>query len=259
MNKMLKIGILCIVFMLCDCQVQAQKIETTQNNAIQYESTKKAEIVSAFSFWINKNCWLYGSSEYADIQNKIKIYYKNKNAKEYYGYLFIRTKNGYDKLAFLIKKNDGYQSEPFYIKKVKKIDKKLSYLGNDTFFFDSQNAVKPQFSKSSKKKTTFIKRTKKEIKKLLTQNSNKKIKYDIYILNFTNADICADVIVIENNKKMWLSEVVSEVKCDDGKTRRNLARFQGQKSPMIDWTKAENRADFKRQLEMAVCKFKVNA
>ena len=58
---------------------------------------------------------------------------------------------------------------------------------------------------------------------------------------------------------MWLSEVVSEVKCDDGKTRRNLARFQGQKSPMIDWTNAENRADFKRQLEMAVCKFKVNA
>lgn len=165
MNKMLKIGILCVVFLLCDCQVQAQKIETTQNNAIQYERTKKAEIVSAFSFWINKNCWLYGSSEYADIQNKIKIYYKNKNAKEYYGYLFIRTKNRHDKLAFLIKKNDGYQSEPFYIKKVKKIDKKLSYLGNDTFFFDSQNAVKPQFSKSSKKKTTFIKRTKKEIKK----------------------------------------------------------------------------------------------
>ena len=44
---------------------------------------------------------------------------------------------------------------------------------------------------------------------------------------------------------MWLSEVVSEVKCDDGKTRRNLARFQGQKSPMIDWTNAENREDFK--------------
>ena len=35
MNKMLKIGILCVVFLLCDCQVQAQKIETTQNNAIQ--------------------------------------------------------------------------------------------------------------------------------------------------------------------------------------------------------------------------------
>ena len=82
MNKMLKIGVLCIVFLLCDCQVQAQKIETKQNNAIQYERTKKAEIVSAFSFWINKNCWLYGSSEYADIQNKIKIYYKNKNAKD---------------------------------------------------------------------------------------------------------------------------------------------------------------------------------
>ena len=29
MNKMLKIGVLCIVFLLCDCQVQAQKIETT--------------------------------------------------------------------------------------------------------------------------------------------------------------------------------------------------------------------------------------
>ena len=26
MNKMLKIGVLCIVFLLCDCQVQAQKI-----------------------------------------------------------------------------------------------------------------------------------------------------------------------------------------------------------------------------------------
>ena len=89
MNKMLKIGILCVVFLLCDCQVQAQKIETTQNNAIQYERTKKAEIVSAFSFWINKNCWLYGSSEYADIQNKIKIYYKHKKLM---GNMTLQTK-----------------------------------------------------------------------------------------------------------------------------------------------------------------------
>ena len=42
------------------------------------------------------------------------------------------------------------------------------------------------------------------------------------------------------------------------KNQKNLARFQGQKSPMIDWTKEENRADFKRQLEIAVCKFKVS-
>lgn len=257
MRKLVKTGIFFILFLLCDCHVQAQKIETTQNNSVQYESTKKAEIISAFSFWINKNCWLYGSSEYADVQNNIKIYYKAKNTKKYYGYLFIKTKTGYDKLVFVLNKNSGFQSEPLYVKKVKKTDKKLSYLGKEIFFFDSQNAAKPQFPKSSKKKTAFVKRAKKKIKKLLTQNTNKKINYDIYILDFTNADISADVIVIENNRKMWLSEVVSEIKWDDGKNRKNLARFQGQKSPMIDWTKAENRADFKRQLEMAVCKFNV--
>ena len=43
MNEMLKIGIFNVsYFCLCDCQVQAQKIETTQNNAIQYERTKKS-------------------------------------------------------------------------------------------------------------------------------------------------------------------------------------------------------------------------
>lgn len=81
MRKLVKTGIFFILFLLCDCHVQAQKIETTQNNSVQYESTKKAEIISAFSFWINKNCWLYGSSEYADVQNNIKIYYKAKNTK----------------------------------------------------------------------------------------------------------------------------------------------------------------------------------
>ena len=50
MNKMLKIGVLCIVFLLCDCQVQAQKIETTQNNAIQYELTKKLKYYPHFLF-----------------------------------------------------------------------------------------------------------------------------------------------------------------------------------------------------------------
>lgn len=257
MRKMLKIGIFCILFLLCDCQVLAQKCENAPNEAIQ-KSEKKEEILSAFSFWVNKNCWLYGSSEYADVKNKIKVYYKDKNTKEYYGYLFIKTKTGYDKLAFLIKKNEGYQSEPLSVKRVKKIGKKLSYLGNDTFFFDSHNAEQPQFPKSSKKKAAFIKRAKKKIKKLLSPNANsKKINYEIYILDFTNADISADVIVIENSKKMWLSEVVSEVKWDDGKTRKNLAQFQGQKSPIIDWTNAKNRTDFKKQLEMSVCKFNV--
>ena len=100
MRKMLKIGVFCILFLLCDCQVLAQKCENAPNEAIQ-KSEKKEEILSAFSFWVNKNCWLYGSSEYADVKNKIKVYYKDKNTKEYYGYLFIKTKTGYDKLAFL--------------------------------------------------------------------------------------------------------------------------------------------------------------
>lgn len=144
------------------------------------------------------------------------------------------------------------------MKRVKKIGKKLSYLGEDTFFFDSHNAGKPLFPKSSKKKAAFIKRAKKKIKKLLSPNANsKKITYEIYILDFTNADISADVIVIENSKKMWLCQVVSEVKWDDGKTRKNLAQFLGQKSPMIDWTNAKNRGDFRRQLEMSVGKFNV--
>ena len=124
MRKLLKIGILCTLFIVCSCPVLAQKSENAPNEATQ-KSEKKEEILSAFSFWINKNCWLYGNSEYADAQNKIKVYYRDKNTKEYYGYLFIKLKTRYDKITFLFKKNDGYQSEPLSVKSVKKTDKKL--------------------------------------------------------------------------------------------------------------------------------------
>ena len=49
MRKMLKIGIFCILFLLCDCQVLAQKCENTPNEATQ-KSEKKRKSYPHFLF-----------------------------------------------------------------------------------------------------------------------------------------------------------------------------------------------------------------
>lgn len=51
MRKLLKIGILCALFIVCSCPVLAQKSENAPNEATQ-KSEKKEELLSAFSFWI---------------------------------------------------------------------------------------------------------------------------------------------------------------------------------------------------------------
>lgn len=144
------------------------------------------------------------------------------------------------------------------MKQVKTIDGKLSYLGEKKFFFSKKSVRKPQFPVSSERKEHFIKRAKRNISNILAKStSRKKINYEVYILNFTNADSSAGVIIIEDSKKMWLSEVVSEIEGDDGKIKKNLAEFRGQRGPTIDWTNAENREEFRKELEMSICKFSV--
>lgn len=52
------------------------------------------------------------------------------------------------------------------------------------------------------RKEHFIKRAKRNISNILAKStSRKKINYEVYILNFTNADSSADVIIIEDGKK----------------------------------------------------------
>lgn len=52
------------------------------------------------------------------------------------------------------------------------------------------------------RKEHFIKREKRNISNILAKStSRKKINYEVYILNFTNADSSADVIIIEDGKK----------------------------------------------------------
>ena len=48
-----------------------------------------------------------------------------------------------------------------------------------------------------------------------------------------------------------------EIEGDDGKIKKNLAEFRGQRGPTIDWTNAENREEFRKELEMSICKFSV--
>lgn len=253
MQKKINIVFLCIILMLCGCQTLTYKIKDNKK-----ELSPKEQILSAFSFWVNKENWLYDNSVYVDVQKNIKIYYKARNEAEYLGYIFIANGDKYDKIVFVINKNDGYQSEPLYVKQVKTIDGKLSYLGEKKFFFSKKSVRKPQFPVSSERKEHFIKRAKRNISNILAKNtSRKKINYEVYILNFTNADSSAGVIIIEDGKKMWLSEVVSEIEGDDGKIKKNLAEFRGQRGPTIDWTNAENREEFRKELEMSICKFSV--
>lgn len=122
--KKINIVFLCIILMLCGCQTLTYKIKDNKK-----ELSPKEQILSAFSFWVNKENWLYDNSVYVDVQRNIKIYYKARNEAEYLGYIFIANGDKYDKIVFVINKNDGYQSEPLYVKQVKTIDGKLSYLG----------------------------------------------------------------------------------------------------------------------------------
>ena len=52
-------------------------------------------------------------------------------------------------------------------------------------------------------------------------------------------------------------ERLSQSEGDDGKIKKNLAEFRGQRGPTIDWTNAENREEFRKELEMSICKFSV--
>lgn len=152
MQKKINIVFLCIILMLCGCQTLTYKIKDNKK-----ELSQKEQILSAFSFWVNKENWLYDNSVYVDVQKNIKIYYKARNEAEYWGYIFIANGDKYDKIVFVINKNDGYQSEPLYVKQVKTIDGKLSYLGDKKFFFSKKSVRKPQFPVSSEKKNILLK------------------------------------------------------------------------------------------------------
>jgi len=46
---------------------------------------------------------------------------------------------------------------------------------------------------------------------------------------------------------------MGEIEGDDGKIKKNLAEFRGQRGPTIDWTNAENREEFRNRIIDAIC------
>ena len=57
MQKKINIVFLCIILMLCGCQTLTYKIKDNKK-----ELSPKEQILSAFSFWVNKENWLYDNS-----------------------------------------------------------------------------------------------------------------------------------------------------------------------------------------------------
>ena len=80
-------------------------------------------------------------------------------------------------------------------------------------------------------------------------------EYQVYILDCTNEDVTAEVIVIENNKKMWLGEILNQIQLDDG-TIKEEVDFIGRAS-VIDWSDEQNRKDFEKELELSISEFTV--
>lgn len=256
--------IYCIfVLILFGCGKIHKETQPKGQSSVKVSESKnelnKEDILSAFRFWVNKKAWLYEDFEYVDIKKEVDVYYKKVNNNEYLGYLYISSENGYIEISFLLGK-DGYRSEPFSKRDKKEVENGLTYLGKEIFYFANEDVSKPEFPASSEKKDKFIQKAKQKIQEvLLSTETNQKKSYQVYILDFTNEDVGADVIIIENNKEMNLCRVLNQIELDDGTVLKDIAEYMGGRGPVIDWSDSRNRKDFEKELQLAVCKFTIDA
>ena len=231
--------------------------EEQASNVQTKEEVCTNDILSAFEFWVNRNAWLYGDLEYVDMENKVDIYYKEKE-DGYLGYLYFpNVEHGekvYKQFSFYFGKN-GFRSHPFTETKTKKIEKNLIFLSQENFCLKRTDISKPIYPSASKKKLDFITKGKNKIKEVLCSQMKNNEEYQVYILDCTNEDVTAEVIVIENNKKMWLGEILNQIQLDDG-TIKEEVDFIGRDS-VIDWSDEQNRKDFEKELELSISEFTV--
>lgn len=216
----------------------------------------KEDILSAFRFWVNKKAWLYGDCEYVDTNMDVDLYYRQTEDNRYLGYLYIINKSDYTEISFILGK-DGYVSKPSSIGNRNSIENDLIYLGREEFYFDSADISKPEYSALSKEKEEFIKKAEQAIREALLKRK-RKAGYQVFILDFTNEDVAADVIIIEDNKEMSLCKVLNQIKLDDGTILRDIAEFVGSRDSVVDWTDDQNRMDYEKELQLAVHTFTVD-
>lgn len=231
--------------------------EEQELNLQTKEEAYTNDILSAFKFWVNRNAWLYGHLEYVNMENKVDIYYKEEE-DGYLGYLYFpNIEDGekvYKQFSFYFGE-DGFRSHPFTETKTKKIEKNLIFLKQANFCLKRTDISKPMYPPASKKKLDFISKGKDKIKEILSSQIKKNDEYQVYILDCTNEDITAEVIVIENNKEMWLGEISNQIQMDDGTIKEEID-FIG-RGPVIDWADEQNRKNFEKELELSISEFTV--
>ena len=217
------------------------------------------DILSAFKFWVNRRAWLYDDLEYVDMESRVDIYYK-KEEDGYVGYLYFPNvedgKKVYKQFSFYFGE-DGFRSHPFTETKTKKLEKNLIFLSRKNFCLKRTDISKPMYPPASKKKLDFITKGKDKIKEMLSSQMKKNEEYQVYILDCTNEDITAEVIMIENNKKMWLGEILNQIQLDDGTIKEKIDFIV--REPVIDWSDEQNRKDFEKELELSISEFTVNS
>lgn len=263
------ISIISVLFTGCG-KIATDKLESV----ITEEPTKRMkpttrlghnvdDIMGALHFWINKEAWENDESEFLDREMTVKIYYeeldekRDDNELENMIHFYIsseKEKDSYIHLSF-IEGEHGFESNPEDAEKKKKVKHNLYYLTEKKLYFSSKEITCPNFPVSDQRKEDFLKRAKKEIKKIL---SNEQGIHQVYIKNFTNQDAGADVYVISNEEELWCSTIWREIEKDNGVIDTNAAFLEGGTStPIFDWKDKDIRESFKKTLELSILEFEV--
>ena len=269
--------ILSIVLLFCTACGKADTSENSTDNAeteiTQTESTgsnenktesaavvpNKEDILSAFRFWANKIAWLYEDYTYVDVKKTVEIYYKSKSEKEYTGYLYFpyekKGKKRYEKISFKFGEN-GFESGAC-IEGAKKIGKKITYLGSDTFYMKKEDVIKPKYQEATQAKKTLIKNAKKEITKYLKDKTQEgEEEYKVYIQNFTNQDKNIDVI-IEDDMTLSNGTIYTQQEMDDGTVKEGTFFSAPYEKWYIDDLDEHAKSVYDREKELSICEFTV--
>lgn len=246
-----------------NAETEITQTEMKENNENKTESTivvpNKEDILSAFQFWVNKNAWLYQDYTYVDVKKAVDIYYKSKSEKEYTGYLYFpyekKGKIRYEKISFLFGEN-GFESG-VYVEETKKISKKLTYLGSDTFYMKKDDVTKPKYPEATQAKKTLIKNAKKEITKYLKDKTQEGEKaYKVYIQDFTNQDRNV-YVVIEDDSTLSNGTIYTQQEMDDGTVKEGTFLSTSYEKKYIDDLDEHGKAVYDREKELSIYEFTV--
>ena len=226
----------------------------------------KEDILNALRFWINFCEWQYESGQYPSYMDKERTvelyYYKRRDQNRYEGYLYFPfKKNGktmYEEFSFLFGE-EGFCSWPLIDCETKKsINKKLTYLGTETFYFAKEDVRKPVFPDSSPRKEKAIAEFKQKITEQLSSNGRKKSEYKVYIRDFSNEDAlrgdATEALVIDGEEMNYWG-LGYESMTDDGTEKLEVCIRGGWIT--YDWSDDLDRARAEKTMELSICDFSV--